>query len=111
MTIAELGPWLSLAGVIGAALIAWWTKRTPERQDTSAVMRDDMDRLVNRIESLEQSNATQWATIQELRGRVDSLWSLLGRLKGYVRSLEDKIRDLTGAPHQRPPDIEDIFNH
>ena len=109
--MSELSPWLSLVGVVLAALIAWWTKRTPERKDQHQVMRDDMAYLVTRIEYLEKSSVEQWTTIQELRGRVDSLWTSLGKLKGYVRELEDMIRDLTGKPHRRPPDIDEIFNH
>lgn len=109
--MSELSPWLSLAGVIITALIAWWAKRTPERRDREQVMHDDMAHLVARVESLEQSNSAQWTTIQELRSRVDSLWTSLGKLKGYVRELEDLVRQLTGRPHKRPPEIEEIFNH
>lgn len=101
---------LTFAAPVLVGLITWWAKKTPEKADPSQVMNDAYSRLADRVGQLEDSNAKQWGVIQELRGKVDSLWSKLRRTVSYALDLEERITDLTGERHPRPPGLDEILD-
>lgn len=110
MTTDNLGPILTFLGVIGTALIAVWTKRTPEKRDPGTVMGESFQTLAKRLADVEEDSASQWDEIRQLRRKVDSLSSRLRRLIEYALRLEARVTELTGEPHQRPDDLADIFD-
>lgn len=101
---------LTFAAPVLVGLITWWAKKTPEKVDPSTVMSEAYSKLADRVEQLEDSNAKQWGVIQELRGKVDSLWSRLRRVTAYALDLEERITEATGEPLERPPGLDEILN-
>ena len=106
MSLAEALPYLiPAAGIIIVALINLRPKKTSPEQ----FMSDELKRMSDRIGGLEESNRKMWAEVLDLRGKVDTLYSKLHRIKGYALDLEAHIHRHTGEPYARPEDVDSIF--
>ncbi|MCT1366632.1 ATG16 family protein [Rothia sp. p3-SID1597] len=105
-----IGPVLTFGAAIFGGLITWLVKKTPEKADPSQIMSEAYSRLADRVEQLEDSNAKQWGVIEELQSKVNSLWSKLRRTVAYALDLEERIVEITGEPHERPPGLDEILD-
>lgn len=106
MDSGDLYP-LIIPGIV--AIVVALVNLRPKKSDPAQIMHDELERMTTRIKSLEESSSEQWAVIDDLRKKVGRLYDFLGKLKDYVRDLEEKLREVTGAPHERPKEIDDIF--
>ncbi|WP_269929092.1 hypothetical protein [Kocuria massiliensis] len=111
----NLGPYLVTA--LSAIVVAWIGLR-PKKADPDQLLRDDLTRMraeikeqSEQIKMLKTASDDQWTVIQELRGKIDSLWTRLRRVIDYARELEAKLVVLTGEPHDRPHEVDEIFEH
>ena len=106
MSLDEYLPLLIPAtGLIIVALI----NLRPKKASPEQFMSDELKRMSDRIGGLEESNRKMWAEVLDLRGKVDTLYSKLHRLKGYALDLEAHISRHTGSPYERPEDVDSIF--
>jgi len=92
-------------GLIVVALI----NLRPKKASPEQFMSEELKRMSDRIGGLEESNRKMWAEVLDLRGKVDTLYSKLHRIKGYALDLESHIHRHTGEPYTRPEDVDSIF--
>lgn len=106
MSLDEYLPLLIPAtGLIIVALI----NLRPKKASPEQFMSEELKRMSDRIGGLEESNRKMWAEVLDLRGKVDTLYSKLHRIKGYALDLESHIHRHTGEPYARPDDVDSIF--
>lgn len=106
MNLDEYLPLLIPAtGLIIVALI----NLRPKKASPEQFMSEELKRMSDRIGGLEESNRKMWAEVLDLRGKVDTLYSKLHRIKGYALDLESHINRHMGEPYERPDDVDSIF--
>lgn len=112
----EWGPILPFVGLVVGGVIAYFTKRTPEKRSVTDQQDSQLRLMMDRVDRLDASNASlrteqekQWGVIKDLQKKVNGLMALIETLKQYVLTLERLVAKHSGKPHVRPDDIEDIF--
>jgi len=117
----ELAPYL-IPGVV--AIIVAWLGLKPKKSDPDQLLRDDLKYIGDRMEkqrqisdaleaevaALKGDRDAQKAEIRSLKEKVDDLWSRMRQVVDYARRLEQKITGLTGKQHERPAELDDIFD-
>lgn len=106
MTLTQLIPYIVPAAA--TVFVAWLSLR-PKKASPEQFMSEELKRMSDRIGGLEESNRKMWAEVLDLRGKVDTLYSKLHRIKGYALDLESHIHRHTGEPYTRPEDVDSIF--
>lgn len=110
MTPDEIGPWVGLLGVILGGLIAWWTKRTPEKMSPEKAVSAQLDWLTGQMESMRTQMERQEHQIDELSERVDRLDAENRHLVRHAGALAGQVTELGGEPIPPPPAIRPLFD-
>lgn len=116
----SLAPYL-IPGVV--AIIVAWLGLKPKKTDPDQLLRDDLKYMGERVDQQRKISADLEAQVKELKrdrddqkqeilslkDKVDDLWSRMRKVVDYARTLEHRIAGLTGRPHERPSELEEIF--
>lgn len=106
MTLTQLIPYIVPAA---ATVFVAWLGLRPKKASPEQFMSEELKRMSDRIGGLEESNRKMWGEVIDLRGKVDTLYSKLHRIKGYALDLESHINRHMDAPYERPEDVDSIF--
>lgn len=118
--MSDYAPYL-IPGVV--AIIVAWIGLKPKKADPDQLLRDDLKYMGERVDQQRKISESLEAQVDELRrdrdsqkqeifslkNKVDDLWSRMRRVVDYARTLEDRISGLTGEPHERPVELDEIF--
>ncbi|WP_443095022.1 hypothetical protein [Rothia koreensis] len=118
--MSEYAPYI-IPGVV--AIIVAWLGLKPKKTDPDQLLRDDLKYMGERVEQQRKISESLEAQVDELRrdrdaqkheifslkNKVDDLWSRMRKVVDYARVLENRITGLTGVPHERPSELDEIF--
>lgn len=118
--MSDYAPYL-IPGVV--AIIVAWLGLKPKKSDPDQLLRDDLKYMGERVEQQRKLSESLEAQVSELRrdrdsqkqeifslkNKVDDLWSRMRKVVDYARTLENRISGLTGKPHERPSELDEIF--
>ena len=110
MPAADVGPWVGLLGVVIGGLIAWWTKRTPERVSPERAVAEQLDWLEGQLGSLRSQLSEQGSRIEKLTDRIDKLDAENRHLVRHAGALAGQVVELGGDPIPPPPAIRPLFD-
>ena len=84
----SLGDLIALAGVVFMSGALWWRVAALEREDTKQV--NEHDRIINRVQALEQIIPTNYVRRDEYRDDLKEIKSLLQQITVDLKAKADK---------------------
>ena len=110
MELSDLvGPGFAFMGVIVGGLIAWLTKKTPERKSPEDSFMDQIEFLDKRITGMQEQITRADERISGLEARLREVSSEKQHLLIHASALTGQVVELGADPVPPPPQIVHLF--